>query len=112
MRSLRSNLRQARIQSAVVANMGANAGTSGSSGVIGGQGSIQSQSASNVGFFNQTQELNGDIYETQVDQANAAQAYGKAQGSSAMWGAIGNLGGSMFSAGGGFKTIFDGPTKP
>lgn len=106
-RQLRTAIRQARIARASLVNQGANAGTSFSSGVVGGAGSVVSQSNANVGFFNQMGEVNAGITDTQRAQAAAMADYGAAQGDAAIGGALGNLGGTIFQSAGGFKTIFN-----
>jgi hypothetical protein len=106
-RQLRNAVRQARIARGVVINSGANSGTSKSSGVMGGVSSIDSQESANTGFASTIGEINSGVQASQVEQANASVAYGKAQGDSAEWGAFGKLGSTVFDAAGGFKTIFD-----
>lgn len=112
-RTVRSAIRQQRLVRAAVINTGANAGTSGSSGVIGGVGSLGSQLASNLGFFGQMGDINSQVLTTQRTEAGARTEAGYAQGemyeaeaSGRQWGAIGNLGGTIFSGAGGFRTIF------
>lgn len=109
-RQIRNAIKQARIARAAVINTGASAGTMGSSGVLGGAGSVQSLLASNIGYFNQLDDLNSGILDTQVAQANAIEAQGQAYATSATWGALGQLGGTIFNAtdesGNGWKTIF------
>lgn len=105
-RNLRTAVRQARIARGSVINQGANAGTSTSSGVVGGAGSVVSQNASNTSFFNTNSALNSQITETQITQGQAAAEAGSAQGEAATFGALGSLGGTVFHEAGGFKTIF------
>lgn len=105
-RQLRASLRQARIARGTVVNAGAIAGTSQSSGVIGGASSLVSQSGANVDYYNQMGDLNTGVMNTQVEQANAQQDMGEAQGTAALGGALGGLGSSIFSGAGGYKTIF------
>lgn len=109
-RNLRAEIRQSRIAAASIRNQGANAGTFGSSGVLGGISSVGAQHASNVGNFNQNTEINSAVFGTQVQQANANLAFADAQADGAMWGAIGGLGGTVFQGAGGFKTIFSTKT--
>lgn len=105
-RQLRASIRQARIARAAMLNVGASVGTMGSSGVLGGTASIRAQQDANTGFFGQMEGINDAVTGTQVRQADAAVAAGQAQGQAAVGGALGNVGGSIFSAAGGFKTIF------
>ncbi len=105
-RQLRTALRQSRIARAQVENTGANAGTSSSSGVLGGVGSIDTQTNANVGFFGQMENLNSQITTSQQRSAGAAADYGGAAGDAAIGGALAGLGNSVFGAAGGYKTIF------
>lgn len=102
-RQARAAIRQGRIARASVINAGANTGTLMSSGVAGGAGSVQSQTAGNLSFFNETGGINQQIIGTQRRQGQAATDAGVAQaemlvnqGESAQWGAIGQLGGTVF----------------
>ena len=110
-RTLRNAVRQARVARAAVINMGANAGTLGSSGVLGGTASIIAQRNANLGFFGQMDQLNDQVTETQVRQADASADLGGAQAQSAIGGALGVVGGTIFnstsSTKNGWKTIFD-----
>lgn len=106
-RQIRSAVRQARIARASMVNTAANAGTISSSGVLGGTGSLDSQLQSNLSFFGQMRELNEDANESKVRAGQAAGDAAVAQAESAQWGAIGSLGGTIFSGAGGFKTIFN-----
>ncbi len=117
-RQLRGAIRQARIVKGTLGNQAANAGTSYSSGAIGGAGSVESQGRSNIGFFNQMDDINDQVLVTQNTESAARTASGVAQGEVSVaeangrqWGAFSNLGGTVFTGAGGFKTIFDGPTK-
>lgn len=114
-RSLRAAIRNSRIARATVVNAGANAGTMTSSGVMGGVASIASQDAANRGYFGQMTDINEDVYASQGEQykwqmyeGQARMAAGAAQGRAAMGGAIGSVGQSIFSAAGGFNTVFGG----
>jgi hypothetical protein len=115
MRSLRASVRQARIARAAIVNVGANAGTSNSSGVLGGTASIDAQRNSNVGYFGTMQDLNEQIVGTQQRQAQAVSDAGEAAGNSAAWGAMGALGGTIFNStsksGNGWATIFGSGKK-
>ena len=107
-RQLRSAVRQARIARASVLNQGANAGTSFSSGVLGGVDSVTSQERSNTGFFNQLSDLQGQTTEAKIAEGAAMADVSEAQADSNRAAAIGSLGGTIFSAAGGYKTIFGG----
>ena len=110
-RQLRSAVRQARIARASVLNQGANAGTSFSSGVLGGVDSVTAQERSNVGFFNQMTELQGDVTQAKIAEGTAMAGVSEAQADGNRAAAIGSLGGTIFSAAGGYKTIFGGNKK-
>lgn len=100
-RAVRQSIRQARIARGTVVNTGANAGTSQSSGVLGGVASVGSQLNSNVDYLNQSTAVAKEYASAQADAGAAA-------GEAAQWGALGNLGGTIFSSAGGFQTIFGG----
>jgi hypothetical protein len=105
-RALRSAVRQARIASASIVNSGANFGTQFSSGVVGGVQSVEGQNRTNISFFNQSNDINAGITQNQIDVANSNVKTAQAQASSAEAGALGKLGGTIFDAAGGFKTLF------
>jgi hypothetical protein len=134
-RTVRDAVRQSRIARARVMNTGANSGTMGSSAVLGGTGSIQSQLYSDLGYFGQLQQINEDVYATQLTESEAnvrgakaqgrayiaqgqasaatavAQGYGQAQMAVAQargqqGAAFANLGATIFNATGGYRTIF------
>lgn len=114
-RTVREAVRQARVARAAIINAGGNTGTLGSSGVQGGASSVNAQLSGNLNFFGTMAGLNRSITDTAIDQSVAAEragvAGGKAavaQANSAAWGAYGNLGGTIFSGAGGFRTIFGG----
>ncbi|CAB4197977.1 hypothetical protein UFOVP1321_51, partial [uncultured Caudovirales phage] len=65
-----------------------------------------SQEASNLGYFGQMKDLNQQTTTAQGHQADAVVAGAEATADYQSAGALGKLGGSIFDAGGGFKTIF------
>lgn len=103
--------RKTRLARAQVLNTGANTNTMGSSGVAGGIASAGSQGASNLGMFNAIAANQADIITSQGKEAEAVRAIGDAAGAMSNAQAMISIGGAIFSAGGGFKTIFDGPPK-
>lgn len=109
-RQARAAVRQARIARATVINQGADTGTLGSSGVQGGASSVGAQLGANLDFFNEMHGLNDQIITTQAARGDAVIAGAQAQADSAKAGAIGSLGGTVFGAAGGFKTIFSTKT--
>lgn len=104
-RTLRANLRTARIARGEMTNVAGSAGLIGSSGFQGGMGSLESQQAANVGFFQQGQQFNEASFQNQVDIANIGAAMGASQARSVQAGTIGSFGGMMFSDSGGFKQL-------
>jgi hypothetical protein len=114
-RTVRQAVRQARVARAAIINAGGNTGTLGSSGVQGGASSVGAQLSSNLDFFGTMAGLNRSVTDTQIDQSVAAERAGVAGGriavanaESAAWGAMGQLGGTIFHDFGGFKKIFGG----
>lgn len=106
-RALRTAVRQSRIARAIVTNIGANVGTSGSSGVQGGVASIGAQTAANQGYFSAMQGINTGVTASQQVQGGLYAQAGDIQGDAAIGGAFTGLGSTIFSSAGGFKTIFD-----
>lgn len=111
-------IRKGRVATAQVVNSGAANNVMGSSGVIGGTGSIATQTATNLGVFGAIAGNQVDILESQRRQGDYAAAGGiaqgnvqAAQGDMAMGQSIFNLGGKIFDAGGGWKTVFDTAKK-
>jgi hypothetical protein len=98
-RERRQQVREARIRSGQISQATANQGASTTSAAVGGQASIQSQLSSNLGFLDQSGSINTNIG-NYMSQSN------KYQAKAADWGAIGSFGSNVFSAAGGFGTIF------
>lgn len=99
-RERRQAIREQRIKTAQVIQAGANQGAVTSSAVQGGSGSLQSQLSSNLSFLD-SMGRNANL----ASQANqqALNASSRAQN----FGAMAGLGGTIFSAAGGFGTIFN-----
>lgn len=104
LRSQREAIRAARVARAQVVNAGANSGTSGSSGVMGGASSVESQLGGNLSYFGEIGGLQDNVFDSQLSAAGH-------EGNAAMGGALGQLGGSVFSAGGGWTTVMGGNKK-
>jgi hypothetical protein len=116
-RAVRQQIRQQRAAAASIIGRGATTGTLGSSGVAGGVSSVGSQLASNLSYMS-------DIADTQTASREAAVIAGQAQynmgvasGNLSQAQAYEKLGGTIFSAAGGFATVFGKPpttqnTKP
>ena len=104
----RANMaRQSRIARGALAAQGVNKGVSTSTGVMGGSASIGTQTATNLGVFGALEAGQQDILASQGRQGEASAAAGSAQADSIMGGTIFSVGGAMFKAADGFKTIFD-----
>ncbi len=104
-RALRQSIRESRLQAGSVLNQGASSGALFSSGVQGGLSSIASQQGANMSYFGEQGSINRQQAESAVREGNAAY-------SAASWGALGGLGGTIFSGAGGFSTIFGGNKGP
>lgn len=105
--AVREQLRQARIRSAQVSNVGATAAPGGSS-ILSGAGGVQTQLGYNLGVGSALSSNNdisysatGRIADATIAGANAGYDY---QQSSTIMG----LGNTIFGMGGGFKTLFGG----
>lgn len=98
-RQVRAAVRQARVARGSIINQGALGNTSQSTGVLGGVASVGSQLNSNLSYLNESAA-------NAKDYAAASARIGEAQADAATAGAIGSLGGTIFSGAGGFKTIF------
>jgi len=108
-RSVRAAIRQQYATSAGIIARGATTGTSGSSGVSGGVSSTGAQLASNVSYMS-------NVADTQTASMKAAEAAGQANLAATQAGIdyqsatqMMNMGGTIFSAGGGTgeKSIFN-----
>lgn len=76
----RQQIAQARMASAEIQNQGANSGTTLSSGVEGGMGSVAAQMASNLGYLTQSSAIQSDIRQDQSNMALASGIGGLVQG--------------------------------
>ena len=85
-----------------MANIAAQTGGMGSSALAGGLGSIGSQASSNLSYMSQIAEANTAIGGAQLEGARAQSAgaakIAVAQSNAAVWGAVGQLSGTIFSA--------------
>lgn len=100
-RERREAIRQARIAYATQVQGAQNAGVSSSSGALGGQSSLISQTQDNISFLDRFGVLK-DASATATSQANAASARAGA------FGAVGQLGMQVFSAAGGTSAFKKG----
>lgn len=87
-RSNRQAIREAQLRRAEALAAAASMGALGGSSIAGGLGSLGSQLGSGLGFSSQMSSLSADIE--------------KYQQRASMWGSIASMGGTMFSAAGGF----------
>jgi hypothetical protein len=95
-RERREAIRQSRIAYAQSVNNAETGGVADSSGALGGQSSIVSQTNDNISFL--------DKYSTLMDQSAANQSTANAASASAgNWGALAGLGMQVYSATGGGK---------
>lgn len=85
----RQAIRAARLAQGAMVNQAALAGGMGSSGLAGGTGSIGSQVSGQLNYMQQIAEQNTNIFSAQVQGA-------KAQSNAAIWGAVGDLGGTIW----------------
>jgi len=97
-RSQRENIRAAKIAQAQMQNTAAQTGGMGGSALAGGLSSISSQMSSNINYTAQIAEQNTAIAQAQLAGASVTS-------DAEVWGAIGNIAGTIFSGGGGFKKI-------
>ena len=112
LRAQRSAIRMARQARAQIVSAGANLGTAGSSGVLGGASSVQAQLGSNLSDFTAQSQLQNEIFQGQKQQAVLQERLGSIQARSSMWGAVGQVAGSVFGATGGFGTVFGAAQAP
>ena len=108
-RSVRQQIREQRMAQASMLNVGAQTGGMGGSGLAGGLGSIGSQAAGNLSYMSKIAESNTAIGAAQLEGAQAQSrggaAMATAQANAAMWGSVGQLSGTIFTASGGFKKV-------
>jgi type II secretory pathway pseudopilin PulG len=88
-RSVRQQIRQARLAQSQMTNVAAQTGGMGSSGLLGGTSSVGSQLADNLGYMSNIAAENTAISNAQISSARATS-------NAAVFGAIGQLGGTIF----------------
>jgi hypothetical protein len=104
-RGQREQIRAARIAQAQMQNTAAQTGGMGSSALSGGLSSVSSQLSGSLNYTAQIAEQNTAIIGAQMDQASAQLAGASVTSNAAVWGAIGDIAGTIFTGGGGFKKI-------
>lgn len=97
-RSMREQVRAQRVEAARVANTAASTGTSNSSGAAGAIAGSGTDLASNLSYGAQMQQI-----DTSVGSAGVGAARASTQGQ--IWGAYGNLAGTVFQGVGGFSAF-------
>jgi hypothetical protein len=97
-RSVRQQIREARLAQASMLNVGAQTGGMGSSGLAGGVSSVGTQLAGNLNYMQQIAEQNTAI-------GSAAVAGAQATSNAAIYGSIGKIGGTIFSNMDGYETL-------
>ena len=97
-RTQRENIRAAKIAQAQMTNVAAQTGGMGGSALAGGTSSIASQAMGNVNYTAQIAEQNTAIAQAQLAGASVTS-------NAEVWGAIGNIAGTIFTGGGGFKKV-------
>ena len=100
-----AQMKEARIKRAqiVTSTAGAGLGGMGTSSSVGGIGAVSSSEAGNIFNINRASGFASSIGQAKTDYATAA-------GESAGWQSISNAGSSLFTAAGGFKTLFNIPS--
>ena len=97
-REVRQQIRASRIAAGQMQNVGAQVGATGSSALAGGVSSIGSQTVSNINYMAQIAQQNTAINTAQLQGAMVTS-------DAAVWGAVGNLAGTIFTDLGGFKQM-------
>lgn len=101
-RTVRQQIREQRMAQAAMVNVAAQTGGVGSSALAGGIGSVGSQAASNLSYMSEVAEANTAIGGAQLEGARAGAAGAAkiaiAQSNAAVWGSVGQLSGTIFSA--------------
>lgn len=105
-RMLRASIRSARIARGQVVNIGAQTGTSESSGVLGGLASLDTQAGVNRGVFVQGQDIAERQYQVSTTMGRLHSASGSAAARAASGQFYGSVGEALFGMGGGYKTLF------
>lgn len=102
----RNQIREERVRRSQIINQAAQTGTGGSSGESGALGALSTNLGSNIGFNEAMIQSGQRITGFNQASANFASSAQSAQNKGAMWGQVSNVGSTMFSNAGGFKTIF------
>ena len=87
---IRQSIRQARLAQGAMTNVAAQTGGIGGSGLAGGMSSVSSQLGGNLAFMDAVARENNVILNSQTTSARASS-------NAAVWGAVGQLGQTIFS---------------
>lgn len=101
-RSVRQQIRQARVAQASMTNVGAQTGGMGGSGLSGGISSVGSQLGSNLGYMSEIASANTQIGAAAMDYSRAMGEASIASSQANQWSSLAGLGGTVFQAVGGF----------
>jgi hypothetical protein len=102
LRSVRQQIRQARVAQSTMQNVGAQTGGMGSSGMAGGVASVGSQLGSNLGYMSQIASVNTQIGAAAMDFSRSMGEASMASSRANEWSSVAGLGGTVFQAVGGF----------
>ena len=99
----RQQIREERIRRGAIVNAAANTGTSGSSGEAGALGSLATQQGANMGFNTASYQRGQRIGQLNQEAADFMGQARTRSSQASMYGQLGNLGSSAFTAAGGWK---------
>ena len=102
LRSVRQQIRQARVARSSMLNVGAQTGGMGGSALVGGMSSIGSQLGSNLGYMSEIAAANTAIGTAALNYSTAMGQASIASSKASEYGAIAGLGSTIFNAVGGF----------
>jgi len=102
LRSVRQQIRQARVAQSTMQNVGAQTGGMGSSGLAGGMSSVGSQLGSNIGYMSQIAAANTQIGAAAMDYSRAMGDASIASAKANEYSSIAGVGATIFGAVGGF----------
>ena len=101
-RSVRQQIRQARVAQSSMLNVGAQTGGMGGSGLSGGVASVGSQLSSNLGYMSEIAASNTAIGAAAMDYSRGMGQASIANSQANQWSSVAALGGTVFQAVGGF----------
>lgn len=105
LRSVRQQIRQARVSQSTMQNVGAQTGGMGGSGLAGGMSSIGSQLGSNLGYMSEIASANTQIGAAALRYSGAMGDASMAASRASEYGAIAGLGSTIFGAVGGVSAF-------